>query len=195
MKLYGVAMMDDFQILRALFRKDALASVERNRIILEEQNNHSYKLEISRIPDEIIAFKADKFPAPIHIFRNDKSECKRADYVIIARRHTQINPRLIVYVELKKGSTGDGPSIKNQLRGAKCLVAYCCAIVREFWKEAQFLNDYAERFVSVRIIGPNERSTRDRHTRVHDAPEYMLKLPTREGTPLQFDKLLGAARR
>lgn len=27
------------------------------------------------------------------------------------------------------------------------------------------------------------------------APEYMLKLAAPEGTPLQFDKLLGAARR
>lgn len=187
-------MMDDFEILHALFREEALASIESNRIILEEQNNHSYKLEISRIPDEIIAFKADKFPAPIHIFRNDKSECKRADYVIIARRHTQINPRLIVYVELKKGSTGDGPSIKNQLRGAKCLVAYCCAIVREFWKEAQFLNDYAERFVSVRIESRENptRPPRGRHG-PYDAPECMLRLVATEGGTLRFDKLLGAA--
>lgn len=186
--------MDDFDILYALFRKDALASIESNRITLEEQNNHSYKLKISRIPDDIIAFKADKFPPPIHIFRNDKSECKRADYVIIARRNTPIDPRLIVYVELKKGSTGDGPSIKSQLRGARCLVAYCRAIVREFWKEAQFMNDYTERFVSVRIESKEypTRPPRGQRGR-HDAPERMLRLVAPEGGTLQFDKLLGAA--
>lgn len=194
MKLYGVAMMDDFQILHDLFREEALASVERNRIILEERNNQSYTLEISRIPAEIIAFKADMFPDPRGIFQNRRQECKRADYVIVARRNTRINPRLIVYVELKKGGTGGGPSIIRQLRGARCLVAYCRAIVREFWEEDQFLDSYTERFVSVRI-GDSESSTRDRHARVHDAPEYMLKLAAPEGTPLQFDKLLGAARR
>lgn len=184
-------MMDDFEILHALFREEALASIESNRIILEEQNNHSYKLEISRIPDDIIAFKADMFPDPRGIFQNGRHECRRADYVIIARSNER---GWIVYVELKKSGTGGRSNIIHQLRGAKCLVAYCRAIVREFWEETQFLNRYDERFVSVRI-GTNERSTRDRHTRVHDAPEYMLKLPTPEGTPLQFNKLLGAARR
>ena len=189
-------MMDDFEILHALFKEEALASIEsnNNKIILEEQNNHSYKLEISRIPDDIIAFKADMFPDPRGIFKNSRRECKRADYVIVARRNTKKNPRLIVYVELKKGSTGDGPSIESQLRGAKCLVAYCRAIVREFWKESQFLKDYAERFVSVRIVSDENptRPPRGRHG-PYDAPECMLKLPTPEGTPLQFNKLLGAA--
>lgn len=185
--------MDDFQILHALFRKEALASVEGNRIILEERNNQSYTLEISRIPVDTIAFKADMFPAPIHIFKNCRHECKRADYVIVARRNTRRNQRLIVYVELKKGRTGDSPNIIRQLRGARCLVEYCRAIVREFWGKDQFLHRYEERFVSVRI-GTRENPTRPprgrRHVR-HDAPERMLTVFA-EGT-LQFKKLLGAA--
>lgn len=185
-------MMDDFQILHALFREEALASRERDRIILEERNSQSYTLEISRIPDDIIAFKTDMFPAPRSIFRNSRNECKRADYVIVARSN---NRRWIVYVELKKRGTGERPNIIRQLRGAKCLVAYCRAIAGEFWEEDQFLDSYTERFVSVRI-GTSESSTRvprGRRNVPHDAPERMLTVFA-EGT-LQFDKLLGAARR
>lgn len=183
--------MDDFEILGDLLKKEALASVENRSIILEERNSQSYALEITRIPDRTIAFRADMFPDPSRIFRNSRHECRRADYVIIA---CDDDRGWIVYVEMKKRGRGEGPGIRHQLRGAKCLVAYCRAIVAEFWGEAQFLEGYAERFVSVRNIGVSERPTRARRPRVHDAPEHVLRLSAPAGV-LQFDKLLGAARR
>ena len=77
-------MMDDFGILRALFKEEVLASVndEENdgkSIILEEQQGHqSYRLTITGAPYDTVAFKADAFPAPTRIFRDSKGECKRA---------------------------------------------------------------------------------------------------------------------
>ena len=84
-------MMSDFEILRALIRDEALAPVEfphgKKVIVLEEpghQQQSAYSLRIKNVPDDVVAFRADAFPAPNHLFRNDKGECKRADFVVIA---------------------------------------------------------------------------------------------------------------
>ena len=186
-------MMDDFDILRELFRDDALASVAGNRIILEERNNQlSYTLEITGIPNDVIAFKADMFPDHRQIFRNTRHECRRADYVIIARDQDR-DGRWIVYLEMKRGR-GVPHDIELQLRGAKCLVAYCRAVGQEFWRERGFLEHYKERFVRVYDIGIAKRPTRPWRSGDHDDPARMLSIPAAKGL-LQFDKLLGAARR
>ena len=184
-------MMDDFDILRELFKENALARVEKDEIILEEQNNQSsYTLNITRAPYDTIAFKADMFPAPGNIFKGDRGECKRADYVIFTREDGR---KRIVYVEMKEGTGGTNRDIELQLRGAKCLVAYCRAIVQEFWKENRFLENYAERFVSVRNIRIDKRPTRGLKTPVHDAPEKMLRLTAPKGI-LQFNELVSKGR-
>lgn len=186
--------MDDFDILRELFREDALASAEGNRITLEERNSQSsYTLAITGIPDDTIAFKADMFPDYRHIFKNSRHECRRADYVIVARDQDRDDGRWIVYVEMKRGR-GVLHDIQLQLRGARCLVAYCRAIGQEFWGERRFLQHYTERFVRVYDIRLAKRKTRESRSGVHDDPTRMLSIPAPKGL-LQFDKLLGAARR
>lgn len=185
--------MDDFQILRVLFKKEALACVkEKKWIILEErnnQNNQSYTLNITGIPEDIIAFKADMFPAPICVFKNTKHECRRADYVIIARDENRNSRRWIVYVEMKRGR-GVTQDVELQLRGAKCLVAYCRAIGQEFWGKRLFLERYTEHFVSVNQIGISKRQTRQ--TRKLRSGVNMLSISAPSGK-LPFNQLLGAA--
>ena len=182
--------MDDFDQLRALFRDDAVAPPQRpagqsRRVTLEECGNTQYTLDVTGIPDEAIAFKADKFPSPGPVFRDSRHECKRADYVIFARRRQR---RWIVYLEMKK-KKGKRPEIVCQLKGAKCVVSYCRAIIREFWGDHPFLQGYAERFVSVGDIGLNKQPTRRRQTPVHNKPENMLRLSAPNGV-VRFAKLL-----
>ena len=82
-------MMYDFDILQDLIKTEALASVEyeynKKIIVLKEpgsQTQSAYSLKIRNVPDDIIAFKADAFPPPDKIFKNNNGECKRADYVV-----------------------------------------------------------------------------------------------------------------
>lgn len=177
----------DFSILRDLLKDEATAHVEtleRGRaIVLCEPGE--YTLRITGVPDESIAFKADMFPAPENIFRGNRGECKRADYVVIA---SDGNHLWIVYVELK-GSGGSEHAIKQQLSGARCLVGYCRAIVKEFWRERRFLINCAERFVSVRNIGSRTRPTQPSKKPRHDVPERVLKLHAPKGV-LRFKQLI-----
>lgn len=190
--------MSDFDILRDLIRDAVLASVEyeykKKTIVLEEpgdQQQSAYSLKIRNVPDAFIAFKVDAFPAPKNIFKDDKGECKRADFVIIAS-DDKVN--WIVHIEMKGGNTGLRKEIVQQLRGARCLVAYCRAIGREFWQEPNFLEEknYHQRFVSVKNIWIPKRSTRlGPKSGQHDTPEKMLKINGVANGRLQFNKLVG----
>lgn len=62
-------------------------------------------------------------------------------------------------------------------------------VLEEFWGEKKFLQDYAQRFVSVRHVGSNKPPTRHHRRPVHDRPETMLKLTAPTGK-LQFNKLV-----
>ena len=187
-----------YLVLRDLIRDEVLASVEdeygKETIVLEEPGDHqqsAYSLKIRNVPDDFIAFKADAFPAPEEIFKNDRGECKRADFVIIAS-DDKVN--WIVYIEMKSGNTGSGKEIEQQLRGARCLVAYCRAIGQEFWQEPKFLEqkNYQQHFISVKNILIPKRPTRTRlKSGQHDTPENMLKInaPAKDG--LRFNELVG----
>lgn len=191
-------MMSDLDILRRLIKDEALAPVEdnygRQALVLEEkggQPQHAYDIKVHGIPDDTIAFKADKFPAPNAIFRGDKGECKRADFIIIANAPTA---NWIIYIEMKRGRSDSSEEIVQQLKGAECLVAYCRAIGRTFWKESAFLNEkgYQQRFVSIKNISVNKRPIwMPPKSGLHDNPEKMLKINSPGQNRLQFNRLIG----
>lgn len=182
--------MSDVDVLRDLLREDALAATEQSSsgkttVVLEESEDPPYELSVTGIPYDAIAFKTDRFPPPTSVFNNRRGECKRADYVIVAFDDEQ---GWIVYVEMKRGA-GERADIERQLRGARCVVAYCRAIVEEFWHGRRFLQNYHERFVTVRNIRIGKRPTREGKRPVHDNPKDMLPLTAPSGT-LRFQNLL-----
>ena len=195
-------MMSDLDILRRLIRKDILASVEDNygkqSLVLKETASQqtAYSLKVHNVPNDTIAFKADKFPAPEMVFQGGKGECKRADFIIITST-PQAN--WIVYIEIKRGQSARHEEVVQQLKGAECLVAYCRAVGRVFWQEPNFLkkSDYQQRFVSVKNINGKNISVNKRPTRIspesglHNSPDKMLKISAPGNNRLQFNQLVG----
>ena len=188
-------MRADFDILEALIRDEALASVEhsygKKALVLTESGNtpgSGYSLTVRDVPDDAIALKADAFPAPISIFRGDNGECKRADFVIIA---SDGGSKWVVYIEMKKGGGRTELEIVRQLRGAECLIAYCRAIGQKFWQAHNFLdNSYRPCFVSVRDIGAQKRPSFPQRSARHDAPERMLKIKAPPNSTVRFKQLV-----
>lgn len=195
-------MTDDLEILSKMIRYTALASVEEHPygksgkkvVILEELNNEQqvdYSVKIQNAPDEILAIKADKFPAPKSIFRNDKHECKRADYILIA--YTK-GANWIIYIELKGGQYNSHEEIRQQLDGAKCLIAYCRAVGRTFWQQPKFLEEknYKQRFVCVKNLKSKKTPTRNRSKpgRLHNNSADMRKIDAPPGQQIQFNQLI-----
>ena len=193
-------MTDDLEILSEMIRDTALASVEEHPygrsgkkvVILKELNNEQqYSVKIQNAPDEILAIKADEFPAPKSIFRDDKHECKRADYILVA--YTK-GANWIIYIELKDGQSNSNKEIRQQLDGAKCLIAYCRAVGRTFWQQPKFLEEknYKQRFVCVKNLKSKKTPTRNRlkPRRLHDNSANMRKIYAHPGKQVQFNELI-----
>ncbi len=87
-------LMSDLDILQDLIKGEASVSLidasrgEKSSVILEESaspGKSPYSITIKGIPRDTIVIKTDKFSAPNSIFKCQKGECRRADYVIITR--------------------------------------------------------------------------------------------------------------
>ncbi len=185
--------MSDIDILKELIKEEATVALQfseygRKIVVLEENEDVDYRVTINGMPEEsqVIIIKADNFTAPKSIFSDLKHECKRADYIIIAKTEQK---KVVIYIEMKaKSSTTKSYEVEQQLKGAKCFVAYCVEIVKEFWGEQDFLGKYNHRFVSIRINGNGKMPTRIRNGK-HDRPESMLKITSPHR--IEFNHLAG----
>lgn len=194
-------MNSDLDILRELIKDEALVTVKKDRygknfLELKEPgvgNTSEYKIEIRNIPEDTIAIKSDMFPPPSNVFRGDRGERKRADFVVIARDGKR---NWIIYIEMKCGKHGQERCIRQQLQGSRCFVDYCRIVARTFWEKPGFLKkgDYQQRYVSVKNIGVNKKSSRmTRKPSLHDCPENMLKISAPPSKGIWFKNLVGAA--
>lgn len=135
------------------------------------------------MPPDAFVIKADSFPAPKELFRGLRSECKRADFIIISPAE-----KVVLYIELKTGPMGSN-FIEKQLKGAACVFAYCKEVGQRFWGQCNFLEGYEHRFIGIVKTRLNLRPSRQQKNAgvVHNSPDNFLK----ESSPnhLEFRKL------
>ena len=99
----------------------------------------------------------------------------------------------IVYIEMKRGQLASLAEVVQQLKGAQCLLAYCRAIGRTFWKKSTFLDekDYKQRFISIKNISINKRPTRTPpQSGLHNTPGDPLKINSPGQNGLRFNELI-----
>jgi hypothetical protein len=184
--------MDDFEILNLMIKEEAKVELSdsgssKPKAILAEAD--LYAVTILGMPDRenIIIIKGDAFDAPKQIFNGKKGECKRADFIIVARLDRQ--RKYVIYIEMKaSSSTSKEWEIIQQLQGTQCFFTYCQAIGKVFWQEKNFLNGYQPRFVSFRNIGLNKQPIHKENP-IHDRPEQMWKINCAKS--IQFNQLIG----
>jgi len=160
--------MSDIAILKEMIQETATVSLEndldgRNKVILREPKPPNYYVTIRGMPDDdnVIIINPEEFKSLDTIFKGNRGERKRADFIIIADTGKK---KVILCIEMK---VGKGGSTTAQLQGAKCFVAYCREIGQSFWDHPNFLKDYKWRFISIKNItqktktrfDPNQKST------------------------------------
>ena len=172
--------MSDIAVLKAMIQERATVPLEinqygKNKVTLVEPHPANYSITINDMPkdDEVIMIKADIFGPPDEIFKGNKGECKRADFVIVAASGDK---KFILCIEMKAGKGGGESEISQQLKGAKCFVVYCQEIGRLFWNNRDFLKGYEYRFVSIKNISIAKKPTRIKKVPIHDEPDNMLKI-------------------
>jgi hypothetical protein len=174
--------MSDIAILKQMIKNNLTVSLleQKNGThfnysveLIERQDNYSVTIDGMPKPDEVIVINAEDFAAPRTVFQGEKGECKRADFIIISDTPTE---KIILCIEMKKTK---GKKIIQQLKGAKCFVAYCQEIGKEFWNQHNFLETYQYRFISIGHIPLPKTSTRHQGKQIdsnqtHNSPDKML---------------------
>lgn len=118
---------------------------------------------IKGLPQKTVVLRAEVFVpfADINnaenkfIFNGSKGECKRADFVIVSNG----SRNWIIFIETQRGNYKSRQEVVQQLKGALCLLNYCKSIGKEFWLEEEFLDGYEYRFVSLKDINIDKKST------------------------------------
>lgn len=182
--------MPDINMLHELIKDTAKQALVDNygkkQTILTEPQCLGVSVTISGLPNDVIVIKADAFNSPDTVFMGARGECKRADFVIIAKTD---NKKVILCIEMK-AKKGTEKEIIQQLTGAQCFVSYCQEIGKAFWNQPDFLRGYVYRFVSISQISIAKSKTRTtRSADTHDCPRKMLKITYPHH--LQFKHLVG----
>lgn len=158
------------------------------KVRLDEPQEADSMVEILGIPKDTIVIKADNFPVPNRFFIGEKSELKRADYIIISQHGDSFYTLII---EMKRGKKEEDHII-NQLKGALCLYKYIQEIGRIFWDKSDFLEGHNLRFISFCKTSISKK--RSRGSRIcmaeiyHDTPQKMLKISG--SNSLRFEDLI-----
>ncbi len=178
--------MNDFTLLKELLNKDALVPIQDRQAKLKEKGRDgksSYVVDLEDLPDDTLILISERFPQPNKVFDCTKKNgiCKRADYVVV-------NEKEMIFIELKRYK-GDNDNIKNQLRGAQCVMDYCVAIGERFFDCPEFMEKAVENphFVCIMNIGQKQPSILTAQS-PNNTPETMLELT---GENFQYKQLLG----
>ena len=172
------------QMVAPAARVNLLDHYGKSKVVLVEPECPDSSVTICGIPSDAIVIKADFFKSPDSVFVGTRGECKRSDYIIIAKTDNDV---VIIYIELKRKKAHRNEIIQ-QLTGAKCFMSYCIEIGKHFWDEQDFLSAAKHRFVSIGHTSMPKRKTRmERGNAVHDQPDRMLKIDWPHN--LQFQKL------
>lgn len=179
--------MSDMAILLELINNDAMVSLQdeydKKFVVLIEPDVPDSKVKIRNLPSDAMVIKVDRFRSPDAIFKGDRGECKRADYVIVSEKE-----KCILYIETKLTNDEEHLIVK-QLKGAHCFIKYCQEIVRSFWEVEYFLKNYQNRFISFSHTGSiNKQTIFTKASKSHDKPENAMKIAYPQS--VQFNRLL-----
>ena len=94
----------------------------------------NYCFKITNVPENTLVIRADKFPNMKHFFKDDEDIglCKKSDYIIISiDKHSNYK---VLIVEISSGDNKSNIFIRQQLKGATCILKYYESICK-YYKE------------------------------------------------------------
>ena len=143
-------------------------------ILPEEQEEYSYK--IRSVPDDLLAFKIDKFPNTGRaFFSGGNNECMKADYALVSD-----SEKIIMILELMKSKIKTNKEVVAQLKGAKCILDYCASISSAFLGKSDIFAGYTYRYYKV-VFGMSQKRPFNQGQKADNfTPESCRILPGRD---------------
>jgi len=133
------------------------------------------KVKVFDVPDSSILINLDRCEQPKTLFRNEKGQRQRCDYVLLTIFN---NREFMIFIEMKSTTVKD-TEVQRQFKGAECIMDYCNAALNRFHDQRNLLSAFQKRFVvfyKPRSIA--KRTTRLQcPTQMNDTPEKAFKYP------------------
>ncbi|MEO5357244.1 MAG: hypothetical protein H7844_08095 [Nitrospirae bacterium YQR-1] len=114
------------------------------------------KVEISDIPENSVLIKLDGYEEPKTLFKSNKGQLKRCDYVLLTRVGNQ---GIMLFIEMKSQRFSD-KDIEKQFKGALCVMDYCNAVLNRFHNKEDILSLFEKRFIVFYTLPIPKRPTR-----------------------------------
>ncbi len=131
------------------------------------------KVNIHGVPEGSILIKLDRYEQPSTLFRNDKGQRQRCDYVLF----TMVNGRgFALFIELKSGKVKKSEIIR-QFKGAECIIDYCHAALKRFHNHDKLLNTFSKRFIVFYKPRVAKQRTRPKLSADNTSPQKAMKYP------------------
>lgn len=131
------------------------------------------KVDIQGVPNGSIIIKLDNYDQPATLFKNDKGQRQRCDYVLF----TVVNGRgFALFIELKSAKVRRTEFIR-QFKGAECVIDYCDSALERFHNHDRLLNTFSKRFIVFYKPRVAKQRTRFKLSHANTTPEKALMYP------------------
>ena len=131
------------------------------------------KVDIHGVPEDSILMKLDGYDQPASLFKDDKGQRQRCDYVLF----TMVNGRgFALFIELKSAKVKKTEIIR-QFQGAECVIDYCHAALKRFHNHDQLLNTFSKRFIVFYKPRVAKQRSRPKLSADNTSPQKAMKYP------------------
>ena len=142
-------IMSNLDILNQLLAEDlieTICTIKGRRAARLKETGHDAKLkkiDLMDIPENAILIKLDNTREPLTLFKGDKGECKRCDYILFIEKN---NDKKIIFIELKSFVLSNSDILKK-FKSSQCLIDYCDSVLKRFFNKENLLSSYRKSFI------------------------------------------------
>lgn len=185
--------MCEISILKRCFNPDALIPTEtyhdtRTKVTLLEPEEPNSSCSIMNIPSDTLVINVDAKFDNSKLFSGKNGCCKRSDFMLISAAK-----QCVLFIEIKKSNSSTQGHLIKQLKGSFCVYTYCRSVIKTFFGE-DFLDGYKLRFIAIQNnVNMNKRPTVDRTSSIHDSPDSMMKVNSRNEMQFKMLACLGSS--
>ena len=141
--------MAEWDILEELLVDDLFGVISNKGghhfAMLEEKDKKSKlkRINVVDVSSDAVLINLDLYKQPSTLFKGEKGECRRCDYVLVTKFKTK---SIILFIEIKSLKLSDDDVIE-QFKGAECVMDYCSSTIYRFHDKRGFPDKFNKCYV------------------------------------------------
>jgi len=178
--------MTELAIIRDLLCDELFCDISeihgRPFVHLKERDTSAklVKIDLLDVPKGSMVVNLDESKSPAKsLFKKSCGQRRCCDYVIVTKKEGR---KILLFIEMKSAKQVDVRDVKQQFRGAECIIDYCDATLKRFHANESLSAQVEKRFVVFYRPNLAKRGTRPIPIPIeargkNTTPDNMLKYP------------------